>query len=89
MEHYLHIGALKEATQFRRRSNRQRVDDRAALTRRDLEQVDPIEKAMKARALRIEGELPDVRDLIEKAIYLGWIVEVLGALRIRGRHTQM
>ena len=44
---------------------------------------------MKARALRIEGELPDVRDLIEKAIYLGWIVEVLGALRIRGRHTQM
>src|SRR5436309_2741053 len=89
VEHDFHIGALKQLAQFRWRSNRQRVDDRAALARRDLEQVDPIEKGMKARALGIEGELPDFGDLIEKAIYLGWIVEVRGALRFRGRHTKL
>ena len=78
--------ALQQLAQLRRRSDRERVDDRTLLPRRDLEQVDAVEKAMKARAFGIEGELFHVGYFGEKAVYLGYLVEVKSALRLGGGH---
>src|SRR5438105_4865528 len=86
VKNYLDTIALKQLAQFRRRSDRKWIDDRASLARGNLEQVDAIEKAMEAGTLGVERELRNICYLIQKAIYLGRLVEVLRALRIRWRH---
>ncbi len=78
--------ALEQLTQLGGRSDRNWVDDGTPIARGELEQIDAIEKTMKARALGIECEFLHVRYVVEEAVYLLRLVEVECALRASRRH---
>src|SRR5881396_2512655 len=54
VEHDLDGGRLKEMPELRGRADRQRIDDRRALARRELEQIDSVDEAMEARTFGVE-----------------------------------
>src|SRR5262249_30168884 len=55
VEDLLDVGVLEEAAESGRRADRERVDDRAPLASRELQQVNSIDEAVEARALGVEG----------------------------------
>src|SRR5207249_4111326 len=76
VEHDLDGGSLEEMPELRGRADRQRIDDRRALARRELEQIDSVDEAMEARTFGVERDDLRVADRRKKCLDRGRRVEI-------------
>jgi hypothetical protein len=72
----LDLRVLEHAAEGFRRADRQRVDDRRRVARRELEEVDPVVEAVEARALGVHGEQRLARDRADEALDGVGVVQV-------------
>src|SRR5438067_1186194 len=56
------------------------IDDRAPLTRGDLEEIDSIDESVEARAFGVERDLAYAGNVVEEELDLVWSVDVLDSL---------
>src|SRR5687767_6064145 len=68
MKNDLDLRILEYLTEAGRHSDRQRVDDRALVARRDLQEIYPVDEPVKARSFGIDGYLSDSRDIVEEVV---------------------
>jgi hypothetical protein len=82
VEHNFDPGILENCSEPRRSANRKGIDHRAPLTRRDLQEVDPIDEPVEVRTLGIERYLPHSGDVVQKQLDLLWSIEVQQQFRV-------
>src|SRR5688500_15832030 len=80
--------AFEQRAKSGRRANRKRIDDGASIAGGQLEQIDAIEKAVKAGALGIQRELGYICDFIEETVDFLGFVQINGVVGFCGWHQR-
>ena len=87
VEDDLDPGVLEQRTKLHGRADRQRIDDRTASVRRQLEQVDAVDEPVKARPFGVERNRFRAGDGRQKDVHIIGGVEIVEGMRRGACHA--